>query len=499
MKGEGTDKLKRGVLLCGGVLLTALLFLGIRFYTRVALEPMRAFTTPSPQASAKPTASAVPSPQATAVPTPSPQELLISEADESFMHDRVNILLLGWDQSPERENEDSSLYRDEENNFRSDVMMLASVDFANKRIQLISIPRDTMASIYETTGRWKINAAFAKGGSVEGDGFEYAVRTVENLLAVPINCYAGVDMQGVKAVVDAMGGVDYDVDVRIELNGRVLEEGMQHLDGQQVLDYCRARKRITGTNSAGANSDVGRADRQQRMIFSLFRQLQQRDQLVNIPRIYESVKPYVYTNMNAEQIAALALFGQGLDADTQLFRYTLPGEMVTKTSFSNASFYVLDTIALQDMMRELYGVSIPVDHRFGLAYVRAEKDAKLGRKYAECARYIAALFGVDLERYAQSGTAFAYETEFASLYEMVKKTEEKCKRKAWSEVGGYDDDLPALSAAEDEAILASVEEIRAALFSICTARGLQASQLDEDRVPEEFLELLEKAYLYGKN
>lgn len=66
-------------------------------------------------------------------------------------------------------------------------MMLLSVDFANKRVDLISIPRDTMANIYNVTGRWKINAAFAKGGSATGDGFHYAIETVQDLLGVPIS------------------------------------------------------------------------------------------------------------------------------------------------------------------------------------------------------------------------------------------------------------------------------------------------------------------------
>ena len=45
-----------------------------------------------------------------------------------------------------------------------------------------------------------------------------------------------------KIIVDAMGGVDYYVDIPVSMNGRTLEIGQQHLDGQAVLDYCRMRK-----------------------------------------------------------------------------------------------------------------------------------------------------------------------------------------------------------------------------------------------------------------
>ena len=498
------NQAKKILLAVLGVALAAALFFIVRFYTRVKAQPMRAFEAPSaaPETPAATPSAAPHSPTPEAAletpAAPSPQEALQAAADAEFMRERVNILLLGWDQSPEREKEDSALYRDESNNYRSDVMMLLSVDFAGRRAELISIPRDTMASIYETEGRWKINAAFAKGGSAAGDGFHYAIKTVENLLCLPIGYYAGVDMQGVKTVVDAMGGVDYEVDVHIRINGRELNEGMQHLDGQQVLDYCRARKRITGTNSAGANSDVGRADRQQRILFAILDQLQRRGQLVNIPRIYDSVKGYVHTNLNAEQIAALALFAQELDMQTQLSRYTLPGEMITKTPFSGASFYVLDTPELQALMQKLYGVRIPVDHRFGLAYVQAEKDAQLGREYAAAARYLSGLCGVDLDAVRaewEGGRRGMLQTEFVELDELVKKVETSCTRTPWAEVEGYDDELPVRAAEEDALILADIEVLRERLLSLCVSRGLRAEQLEEESVPEEFTELLRAAYL----
>ena len=302
--------MKKGLLIAILVLCVLLLAAGgvLLYLNSIRQDPMQAFApaTPLPTQTPQPPEQ---EPEWTPTPSPtlSPEEELQQMADRDFMANRVNILLLGWDQSPEREDEDNELYRDENNNFRSDVMMLLSVDFANKRVDLISIPRDTMANIYNVTGRWKINAAFAKGGSATGDGFHYAIETVQDLLGVPISHYAGVNMVGLKAAVDAMGGVDYDVDVRIELNGRVLEPGYQHLDGQQVLDYCRARK--------GISTDVGRADRQQRMLFAILEQLQSRDQLKNFPKIYLSVQDKVYTDLNVEQIAALTLFAMDLDLE----------------------------------------------------------------------------------------------------------------------------------------------------------------------------------------
>ena len=224
-------------LLCGALLLLGGgVALGLRFYSGIARDPMRAFTEPSPSPSPLQAGQPLPS------PTLSPEEQLLRQADTDFMRSRVNILLVGWDQSPERDDSDSVMYRDSKNNFRSDVLMLLAVDFEQGNAHLISIPRDTMAKIYNTKGHYKINAAFAKGGSAEGDGFEYAIKTVENLMGVPISHYVGVNMEGLKAVVNALGGVEYDVDREIKLNGRVLHKGVQRLDGQPRPQGLRHRR-----------------------------------------------------------------------------------------------------------------------------------------------------------------------------------------------------------------------------------------------------------------
>ena len=294
------------------------------------------------------------------------------------MANKVNILLLGWDQSPEREDAGSDLYRDERNNYRSDVLMLCTVDFNAKTAHLTSVPRDTYAAIYNTKGRYKINAAFAKGGSAEGEGFLYAMETVSALLGVPVMHYAGVNMEGLKALVDAIGGVYYDVDVEIRLNGRTLTPGYQHLNGQQVLDYCRARK--------GLSTDVGRTDRQQRILFAIFEQLKAQRQLASFPKIYASLQDQILTSLNTEQIAALTVFALNLDT-TRLYRHTLAGEYVDDV-YNGASFYVLDHRALKALVEEVFGIDIQPDPRFDLRYVKRKKAERSTAASISGARYL---------------------------------------------------------------------------------------------------------------
>ena len=473
------------------VLFTALVVAGRYLYV-MFVNPLSAFDPPAPVTTPAPDPAATPEPGATPAPTPvptptlTPEEALKREADLEFMKNRVNILMLGWDQSPERENKDSALYRDENNNYRSDVIMLLTVDFENKTADLISIPRDTYAPIYNTKGRWKINAAFAKGGSAEGEGFEYAMQTIGSLLQVPIQYYAGVDMSGLKAVVDAMGGVDYHVDVRIQLNGRVLEEGYQHLDGQQVLDYCRARKGITGTNSKGANSDVGRADRQQRMLFAIFDQLKSKNQLVNIPKIYDSVKDMVHTNLNSEQIAAMAVFAMNLEME-DLGRHTLQGEYVNDVY--NASFYVLNNEKLEQLVKDVFGIDIETNPRYDIEYVKADKAAEEAMSYFDGAEHLLSLLSLPVDS-TQAPEKLPLEVQEVMAAQLA--VSEVAQRLA--KPNASEEELEAIldQSLDKQAIAAAKEQLQTTMYTLCLRYGITQEHVLKKSLPRPFYDLLPK-------
>ena len=124
--------MKKGLLIAILALCVLLLAAGalLLYLNSIRQDPMQAFApaTPLPTQTPQP---AEQEPEWTPTPSPtlSPEEELQQMADRDFMANRVNILLLGWDQSPEREDADSELYRDENNNFRSDVLMLLAVVF----------------------------------------------------------------------------------------------------------------------------------------------------------------------------------------------------------------------------------------------------------------------------------------------------------------------------------------------------------------------------------
>ena len=480
MSNEGKEKGKTARMIRAGLILVALaalLVLGRTLYI-VLEDPIQAFKTPQPALTptAVPTASPTITPAVTAVPGVSPTPTPIptpvtTPANLEYMNDRVNILLLGYDSSPERTVEGEELYRDETNDFRSDVLMLLTVDFKGKSVHLISVPRDSYAPLYTDKGTlyskhstWKINAAFAKGGSEGTRGFKFAMQTVSHLLGVPIDYYASVDMDGLKGVVNAMGGVYYDVDLTIHLNGRTLSPGYQKLNGQDVLDYVRARK--------GISTDVGRNDRQQRMLFAIFEQLKTKDQLKNFPKIYRSISKYIRTNLNAEQIAAIAAFGMQLSMD-DIHRHTLEGEYRSNTPYSSANYYLIDNAKLAALIKSIFGIDIETNPRYDINYVLADITAREARGDVSDADYLLSLNKVkqataDPAQTAASNAAFA-------LREQAEKLRKLCTRSENSNL-----DIPF----DVRAMRAGQSSLYARMIALCTAANVSQRDVSKSRLPE---------------
>ncbi len=316
-----------------------------RFVFVTAIDPSAAFDAgPARPYEVKPSASES---FAQATESVDPEEALKSLADLSFMDGRVNILLLGIDSTAERESTGRT-------DFRTDTIMMMCVDFDEGRVDILSIPRDSYADIARTKQRWKINGAYMSAGGKEGEGFECLMETVTTTLGgIPIDYYAAVEMQGLMDVIDTMGGIYFDVDYALTTeSGRQIGTGYQLLDGEASLAYCRIRKGIT------SGTDIDRIDRQQQFMIDVFRQLKDNAKITDIPAMYSAVSDEIYTNLNLEQIAALALFMLDLDPDTELARYSLKGEYMWVYS---AKYYVLDHTHTKKIVHKIFGDDVDLD------------------------------------------------------------------------------------------------------------------------------------------
>jgi len=118
---------------------------------------------------------------------------------------RVNVLLFGIDGA------------------RSDTIMVASYDFEKQIVDLISIPRDTYHPVpgHDLQGQNKINAVYGFPG--ESGGSLGLKSTIEDLLGIPIEYYVKVKYDGVKAVVDALGGIEVDVPFDMKYDDEVAD------------------------------------------------------------------------------------------------------------------------------------------------------------------------------------------------------------------------------------------------------------------------------------
>lgn len=360
-KKKGSSKLLIIMVIVLALLAIAAIF-ALKFYTDIN-NPENLFESTLPEGTPPPV-ELTPAPadeEAQPSPTPDQESLLSGQADAEFMSNRTNILLLGIDESTERENWGT---------FRTDTMILVSIDFSNNDVCMVSIPRDSYVKIYNANGNVanpsspysKINNAFSEGGGAQKKGFEYSIATVEKLMGVNIGYYCGFNMNVVKEVVNAMGGVDYDVDIEVKMNGRELHPGMQHLDGQGVLDYCRQRK---------GSSDIARIDRQQRMLTAILKQLKDTDQIANIPSIYSAVEANIMTNLSIKQISSLALVALRMDM-SQLSRYTLEGKAM---DIQGRDCYCLYVSRIEKIVREVWGQSVNLDSENDVSFIEEQVEA----------------------------------------------------------------------------------------------------------------------------
>ena len=148
--------------------------------------------------------------------------------------------------------------------------------------------------------------------------------------------------------------------------GRKTEKGLQHMDGQKVLDYCRYRK--------GGRGDVDRVDRQQRMLFTIFETMLKTNQVKNIPDIYTAVQENIDTNLDVMQIATLAYFAKDLSM-SQIERHTVPGN---GQYVGAKSYYIINQDQKNSMVKEIFGISGPFDEAITLEAIEARVASEEG-------------------------------------------------------------------------------------------------------------------------
>jgi LCP family protein required for cell wall assembly len=171
----------------------------------------------------------------------------------------------------------------------SDTMIVVQVAPGTGRIQMLSIPRDLLVEIWPGL-QDRINTAYAYGG------IEQTEAVVEGFTGIPIDRYAIVDFEGFSEVVDAMGGVEVDVEDEFPSRWR-MGEGLQNLDGRHTLLYARYRGTACG--------DLDRIERQQQLVAALRSKALRWNTVTKVPEIVGVLMRNVETNVGPVKAMSL--------------------------------------------------------------------------------------------------------------------------------------------------------------------------------------------------
>lgn len=242
------------------------------------------------------------------------------------------MLLMGTDASLEREEDPT--YAE---SFRTDTIVLARIDPVGKKVTLVSLPRDTWVDM-EEDGIQKLNATYAIGGA------SAAVEEVSDLSGVGISHFCLVDMDGLKQVVDALGGIEVDVPMTIDdvdAGGHV-DSGLHTLNGDEALILCRAR---------AAYEDVGAGDSfraaNQRLVLQAIADKILASDVGTIADTVTTLSNYVTTDLTVREIVSLAQAFQGMDAGSDMYTASMP----TYSEYIDELWYeIIDDEAWQSMM-----------------------------------------------------------------------------------------------------------------------------------------------------
>lgn len=282
----------------------------------------------------------------------------------------VNVLLIGVD----------------EDGTRSDTIMLASVDGFSNRINIMSIPRDTLVKPEGYIAQ-KINALIGLGADAVKKGVinepeELLISEVKELTGLPIHYFVSIDFDGFKDIIDALDGVDFNVPYDMDYDDPTqnlhihLKAGQQHLDGQAAHDFVRFRHNNNGSAPGEyVMGDEGREYWQQQFIKELVKQKFKPQYLSKIDDIFEVISKNVRTNYTMRDLLNHLDLIQKVDIN-YIGSYQLPGgsDYFAAEGYSQQLWwYIYDEDATRELVNSVF---LPMTADEWEAY-KAEHEAEL--------------------------------------------------------------------------------------------------------------------------
>lgn len=253
----------------------------------------------------------------------------------TFPPQTVNILLLGSDRRPNT------------TGYRTDTLMIVSLDIVAHSAKLISIPRD----LYVYIPGWKvnrINTAEPRGG------FEMLADTVLYNLGIPIHHWVRVEFTGMRDAIDLLGGIEVHSTGYLsdECGGtyyQYVPDRVYPMDGFTSLCYARMRK---------ASSDFDRLRRQQEIFQAMFTKVVSLQGLKQVPELFEIFSQTLQSDLKIGHIVTLVPLAAKLAIDPsriELFRIDQSMVQSWRTPKSGAAVLLPKPEAIQAMLQEAFG------------------------------------------------------------------------------------------------------------------------------------------------
>ncbi len=231
-------------------------------------------------------------------------------SEQPELGERVTVLLVGVDFAPGR------------SQHLTDTLLVATLDPDTDDVAMISIPRDLYGTplgdgrVYNDKLNSLMSNATADPVTYPAGGPATLKSAIGELLGTRIHYFAAIDMEGMRQLIDSLGGVAVDVERAIDdpryhdsitgQRGFSIAAGPQHLDGQTAMAFIRSRM-------AAGESDFTRAERQQQVLTAIAEQLTAGNLLLTLPSLLDTVRDNVSTDIPSSKIPEIASASQDAD------------------------------------------------------------------------------------------------------------------------------------------------------------------------------------------
>ncbi len=226
----------------------------------------------------------------------------------------------------------------------TDTILVGRMDIKEGTLNVVSIPRDTLVNV--SWGVKKINTVMV----YEENDPERFIDELSSILGFNVDCYAFVDIKAMEEMIDAIGGVKYNVRRNMDYDDPTqdlhihIPAGEQWLSGEQAVQVLRYR--VGNDNTGYPNGDLGRIGTQHDFLMSVASQMLSVGNIPNLSKAIEIFEKYVLTDLSANNIAFFV--HEFLKMDPENIHFDMvPGEGI---AIRSGSYYEIDVIAWTEMI-----------------------------------------------------------------------------------------------------------------------------------------------------